>query len=161
MNKLLCAAALSFVAALTSVNAADANKARTVTLKWTAHTQTVAGYEVYYGRSADQTRMRELFVPRTLNLKAPAVEYDLLRDLKVEPGQAICFRVKAYNNAAKSGFSSPVCTKAPNKGSAESAKDKNKKKPAQPSKHKRKKEAALGWKGKKASAQQARSKGVV
>jgi hypothetical protein len=64
---------------------------------------------VYYGRTADQTKMRQLFVPLMLDLKAPAVRFDVLRDLVVLPGQRVCFRVKAYDNVSKSAFSDVVC----------------------------------------------------
>jgi hypothetical protein len=110
MNKFFCAVVLGAFASLATLHTAEAARAPTVTLKWTAHTQTVAGYEVYYGRTAN-ARMRPLFVPRTLNLKAPTVQYNVLRDLGALPGQQVCFRVKAYDNGgAKSEFSTPVCT---------------------------------------------------
>jgi hypothetical protein len=35
----------------------------------------------------------------------------VLRDLRLLPGQNACFRVKAYNNIAKSPFSPAICTK--------------------------------------------------
>ncbi len=53
--------------------------------------------------------MRQLFVPLMLDLKAPAVRFDVLRDLAVLPGQRVCFRVTAYDNVSKSAFSDAVC----------------------------------------------------
>lgn len=110
MNKLFCAVVLGVTASLATIHTAQAANTRAVTLRWAAPTQTVAGYEVHYGRTANG-RMRPLFVPLSLNLKAPAVQYQVLRDLGALPGQQVCFKIKAYNNAATSGFSTPVCNK--------------------------------------------------
>ncbi|MGH8503617.1 MAG: hypothetical protein ACREVE_14310 [Gammaproteobacteria bacterium] len=89
---------------------AEAARARTVTLKWAAGAQQVIGYEVYYGKTAVPARMRLLASPTNLNLAAPAVQFNVLRDLGALPGQGVCFRVKAYGTQAKSAFSDAVCT---------------------------------------------------
>ncbi len=52
--------------------------------------------------------MRQLFVPLMLDLKAPAMRFDVLRDLVVLLGQCV-FGVKAYDNVSKSAFSDVVC----------------------------------------------------
>jgi len=65
---------------------------------------------VYFGRTADQSQLRLLPVSSMLNLAAPAVRFDVLRDLVALPGQTDCFRVKAVGNTAKSAFSEAVCT---------------------------------------------------
>lgn len=109
MNKLIYAAVLSVSMGFVGSHSAAAATTRTLTLQWLASTQTVAGYEVYYGRTNAQDRMRRLPVPVQMNLSSPAVQYNVLRDLGALPGQKVCFRVRAYNNTAKSGFSNPVC----------------------------------------------------
>ncbi len=53
--------------------------------------------------------MRQLSVPLMLDLKVPAVRFDVLWDLAVLPGQRVCFRVKAYANVSKSAFTDVVC----------------------------------------------------
>jgi hypothetical protein len=88
MNKLtyavaLCAGIMGFGGAN-----AEAATTRAVTLKWAANPGQVSGYEVYYGRTADQTKMRLLPVSYNMNLAAPSAHYNVLRDLRVLPGQA-------------------------------------------------------------------------
>lgn len=89
---------------------AEAAKSRTLTLKWAPNAQPVIGYEVHYGKTAAVGRMRLLANPANLDLAAPAVQFNVLRDLGALPGQEVCFRVKAYSNQAKSAFSDAVCT---------------------------------------------------
>ncbi len=72
---------------------AEATTARAVTLKWTAN-----------------TRMRLLLESYDMNLVAFSPRLDVLCDLRLLPGQDVCFRIKAYNNIAKSAFSPAVCS---------------------------------------------------
>ncbi|MGH8504264.1 MAG: fibronectin type III domain-containing protein [Gammaproteobacteria bacterium] len=90
---------------------AEAATARAVTLKWASNPGQVSGYEVYYRKAPQMRRLRQLPVSYTMNLAAPSARYNVLRDLGALPGQTVCFRVKAYNNVAKSAFSPAVCTK--------------------------------------------------
>lgn len=110
MNKQIAAVVLG-VSVLMGMNAAEAVSPHMLTLTWAPNAQRVAGYEVYAGPSAEPTKMRLLAVPRNLKLNSPAMRLHVLRDLKALPGQSVCFRVKAYDNTAKSDFSQAVCTK--------------------------------------------------
>jgi hypothetical protein len=110
MNKRIIAIVLGLCLGLVGGHAAEAAIARTVTLKWTPNPAQVSGYEVYFGKTPDAARMRQLPVPLTLNLAAPSVQFNILRDLGALPGQSLCFRVKAYDNTTKSAFSPAVCT---------------------------------------------------
>jgi len=109
MNKLIYAVALcAGIVGFGGANA-EAATARAVTLKWAPNAQPVTGYEVHYGKTAAPTRMRLLANPTNLNLAAPSVQFNVLRDLGALPGQEVCFRVKAYSNTGKSAFSNAVC----------------------------------------------------
>lgn len=110
MNKLLTVLVLGISVGLTGGPSADAALARTVTLKWAPNPEKVSGYEVYFGKTATAAKMRQLPVPLTLDLTAPSVQFNILRDLGALPGQSVCFRVKAYDNTTKSAFSPAVCT---------------------------------------------------
>jgi hypothetical protein len=111
MNRHVYAAVLGVCMALLGTSGAtDAAVARTVTVKWAAHTQPVIGYQVFYGKGAERHQMRPLPVPQNINLNHPAVTYNVLRDLGALPGQRVCFRVKAYDRTTTSGFSPAVCT---------------------------------------------------
>lgn len=102
----LCAGIMGFGGAN-----AEAATARAVTLKWAANPGQVSGYEVYYRKASQMRRMRQLPVSYNMNLATPSAHYNVLRDLGAVPGQTVCFRVKAYNNVAKSAFSPAICTK--------------------------------------------------
>ena len=111
MNKLIYAIALcAGIMGLGGANA-EAATARAVTLKWASNPGQVSGYEVYYRKLPHMRRLHRLPVSHSMNLAAPSAHYNVLRDLGALPGQTVCFRVKAYNNVARSAFSQPICTK--------------------------------------------------
>lgn len=103
--------ALSICVSLTGAGGefADAAVVRTLTLKWAPVPQPIIGYEVYCGKTRKRHRMRQVAVPHSFNLAAPAVRFNILRDLAALPGQKVCFRVKAYYNTLKPAFSQAVC----------------------------------------------------
>jgi len=75
-----------------------------LTLKWNPN-PAANWYEVYFGRTADRTKMQLLAKP-----DESSADFDILTDLSALPGEEVCFRVKAFNNVAESGFSDAVCT---------------------------------------------------
>ena len=83
-----------------------------VKLTWNANTDVVDGYIVYYGSSAN-TAVIPLKLVDATQLSPdtkPEVSFLMKEDLHLNPGDNLCFRVKAYRSLTESEFSAPVCS---------------------------------------------------
>ena len=92
-----------------------AASARVLSLSWEPNPATdgVAGYIVYRGPSAVNATQQVTNLPVSsgvIDPNAPAVTYNAGFDLGLNPGAAVCFRLKAYNAAGQSDFSTAACT---------------------------------------------------
>lgn len=95
----------------TSILASQGQDSSRWTLHWNPNTDYVVGYKVYFGDSPE-TATTEVATVRRKQLSNPLdpkLTFDAVVDLKLEPGQRGCFRVKAYNEAGASEFSDAVC----------------------------------------------------
>lgn len=84
---------------------------------WDPTPDPVAGYRVYYGASlsAASQLLSDISVGTpTFTARTPSVVYDAWNDLQLQKGDPICFRVKAYNSAGSSEFSTGTCGTIPN-----------------------------------------------
>lgn len=83
-------------------------------LRWQANTDPVAGYRVYFGGAATNASTQVSDLPlasSTLDPAAPAVTLNAGRDLGLDPGASVCFRLRAYNDqGALSDWSPAACT---------------------------------------------------
>lgn len=76
----------------------------TITLSWQPATGQVLGYRIYYGPSASDTGTLAATTSATsVKLRAGA-------DLGAVTGDRVCFRIKSYNAAGSSPFSTAVCS---------------------------------------------------
>ncbi len=75
----------------------------TVTLAWNPNTDSVLGYIVYYGPTPDTAT--------NIATETSSTSVLLMRnsDLRLNLGDRICFRLKAYDNNLLSGFSGAAC----------------------------------------------------
>jgi hypothetical protein len=93
---------------------ADSATGETLTLLWDPHPEeeNVLGYYVFVGRSPD-TAVTLLSVLRTdsgeIDPRAPAVSYDVSKQLGLRGGDEVCFRAKAFNEEVESEFSEAAC----------------------------------------------------
>ena len=92
-----------------------AASARVLSLSWEPNPATdgVAGYIVYRGPSAVNAtqQVSNLSVSSgVIDPNAPAVTYNAGLDLGLSLGAQVCFRLKAYNAAGQSDFSTAACT---------------------------------------------------
>jgi len=89
-------------------------RSRLVNLGWTASTESVDGYQVFFGASREST----VLLLSTLKVdgsgfdpKRPGVRYDSVRDLGVGRGESACFRVRTFKGGILSPLSAAVCGK--------------------------------------------------
>jgi hypothetical protein len=88
-----------------------------VSLSWSPNPEAVTGYKVFIGPTVDTatTMVSDLLVSSgNFNQLAPSVTYNAWNDLNLNKGEIVCFRLKAYNSAGESGFSSAACGTIPN-----------------------------------------------
>ena len=90
-----------------------------VTFNWNANptSDSIIGYRVYAGTTlaTATTEISNLTANSSgFNVAAPSVTYDAWSNLGLSKGDALCFRLKAYNAAGTSGFSTGVCDVIPN-----------------------------------------------
>jgi hypothetical protein len=74
-----------------------------MTLQWNQGSQAVKGFRVFHGPTKTKATKKIFDVPVNW------VTFDPAQTLGAKPGQRMCFRVKAYNHAGVSGYSSGVC----------------------------------------------------
>ena len=87
---------------------------RALMLSWdpSPTSDAVVGYIVYLGSSVGSAtqQVSDLTVSSgVIDPNAPVVTYNAGYDLGLRVGDAVCFRLKAYNAAGQSDFSSPAC----------------------------------------------------
>ncbi len=83
----------------------------TVKLSWSPNSSTVDGYTVFFGPSATAANQQISQLPLNsglLNPNAPSVTYSST-DLNLQPGDPVCFAIKAYNSVGSSAQSTPAC----------------------------------------------------
>lgn len=109
-KRIIGVVSIAFVTGLGAAHA-DINKsAAKLTLDWAPGARGIIGYDVYYGRTSNPAKMQVLPQTPGLDLRSPAVELDVLRDLGALPGQQVCFRIRAYNRVAQSPLSPAMCS---------------------------------------------------
>jgi hypothetical protein len=85
---------------------------RMLSLSWNPNPDTVTGYQVFRGPTAEQATQLVSDMPLNSGLidpTAPRVQYRATTDLGLTAGQQACFRLKAYNNDSYSDYSQAVC----------------------------------------------------
>jgi len=92
-------ASLNITVECTTCASSDVN----LTLNWDPSPGDVVGYRVYYGALADNTPTQVVDTGTTSASFVAGV------DLGLQPGDTVCFRVKAYNNIMESDFSDATC----------------------------------------------------
>jgi hypothetical protein len=77
---------------------------QSLNVSWLASPGSVIGYYVYYGATASTASTFASTVT------GPSTTYSTsAKDLNLQTGSQVCFRVKAYNTVGVSGYSSAVC----------------------------------------------------
>ncbi len=90
-----------------------------LTYGWNANpdSDSVLGYRVYTGSTlaTAATEISNLTVGDSgFDATTPSVSYDAWNDLGLNKGDAVCFRLQAYNSAGSSDFSAGICDVIPN-----------------------------------------------
>jgi hypothetical protein len=89
-----------------------------LTLTWQADNETLEGYQIYYG-SSPETATREISDIKafsgSFDFSAPLIQYASWSDLGLQPGNTVCFKVRAYNADGVSDWSAAVCGVIPQK----------------------------------------------
>ncbi len=83
-----------------------------VTFKWSANSDTIDGYVVYYGPTPESAVIPVSIRPVNqagFNPKQPSVSFDAARDLGLNAGDNACFRLRAYQNQLESRSSDAIC----------------------------------------------------
>lgn len=82
----------------------DSASNKNLNVSWNSSSGGVLGYYVYYGVTANTVTTFASTVPGT------STSYTTLaKDLSLQAGEQVCFRVRAYNTAGVSPFSPAVC----------------------------------------------------
>jgi len=83
-----------------------------LSLSWRANTDPITGYRVYYGPTAEAATALAADLAIDANgfdPAAPRVSFKAAADLHLNPGDRVCFRLRAYNVDAVSDWSQAVC----------------------------------------------------
>jgi len=87
--------------------------AGSIYVAWQPHPDpTVTGYTIYYGPSvatATTVASNQPVGSPGIDPQAPFVSFDPAIDLRLRPGDTVCFRLKAYNADGESDFSNGAC----------------------------------------------------
>jgi len=84
----------------------------TVKLSWQPNVNTVDGYNVYYGFTADTVNQLASNLPITsvgFDAQVPSVQLNIKNDLGLNAGEYVCFKITAYNTSSESELSVPEC----------------------------------------------------
>lgn len=84
-----------------------------LTLVWNPNPDNIEGYIVNYGYSANlitETASVLYINSSDIDSRSPSVQYDIYKDLDLNPGEQVCFSIKAFNTVGTSSSSKPVCT---------------------------------------------------
>lgn len=100
---------IATASATIQVNCATCAIGVTLDVNWAANpaSENVLGYELYFGNSAGGSTLLVATIPPSAS---PSASFDAWNDLNLRIGDTACFRIKAYNVAGSSGFSSAACT---------------------------------------------------
>ncbi len=85
---------------------------RKIKLSWNANADSVQGYIVYHSPTANTAFQKYISVDlemNNVNPDAPMIELDPVAELGYQPGDPICFKVRAYDSDGISGWPLPVC----------------------------------------------------
>ena len=86
----------------------------TMHVAWFPHPDaSVTGYNIYFGPTADTATTLTANLPIDspgFDPQVPSVEFNLLTDLRLERGEIVCFRLRAYNPDGLSGWSPGICS---------------------------------------------------
>ena len=83
-----------------------------LTLSWDPNPERVIGYFVYRGSNpgAATELISDISVTfPDFHSSSPSVQYDVLKDLGIQSGESVCFRIKAYSEVAVSDYSEAAC----------------------------------------------------
>jgi hypothetical protein len=82
-------------------------------LGWQPSPESITGYLVYYGTTPDSatTLVSDLAIgSEGFDANTPSMRYYATRDLKLNPGDPVCFRIRAYyGNNVLSDWSQATC----------------------------------------------------
>lgn len=68
-----------------------------VRLQWNPSTESISGYIVYYGSTPeDATNLAVQLAQGEFDAQAPSVSFNAGRDLGLNHGESVCFRLRAY-----------------------------------------------------------------
>jgi hypothetical protein len=77
---------------------------KSLNVSWAPSAGSVLGYYVYYGPTASTA------TTFAATVASPYTNYTTTaKDLNLQTGTQVCFRVKAFNSVGVSGYSSAVC----------------------------------------------------
>jgi hypothetical protein len=100
-----------------SDDAADAGDTE-LTLTWQATSETLEGYLIYYGASPETVTQQISDIKAfsgSFDFAAPSLQYASWSDLGLQPGNTVCFKIRAYNADGMSDWSQAVCSMIPQK----------------------------------------------
>lgn len=83
-----------------------------LTLTWQPNSTTLDGYLVYYGASSNTATKLISDIKAysgSFDFSAPALQYASWYDLGLQPGETVCFKIRAYNADGLSDWSEAVC----------------------------------------------------
>lgn len=84
-----------------------------VTLQWNPNPQNITGYIVDFGPTANEvTQLASVMYNNSgdYNPQSPFVQLDVVNDLGLEPGENVCFTIKAFNAGGVSAPSEAICS---------------------------------------------------
>lgn len=79
------------------------------TLRWPATGDPVTGYVIYFGAAPDAVFTEVLWSKKRSGTTDFTASFDPVFDFNLRPGDQGCFRIRSYNDAGLSPFSSTVC----------------------------------------------------
>jgi len=85
---------------------------KTIALSWNPSVDdNNIGYRVYFGTNSTNvnTLAADLSSSTGLDVNAPSVQLSAQRDLQLQTGDKVCFRISAYLSSEESALSSPIC----------------------------------------------------
>lgn len=88
-----------------------------LTLNWLPVSGTVQGYKVFFGPTTGSMNSELSDITNTIstsfNPASPSIRYDSWFNLRLLPGDTVCFQLRAYNSGGISSGSAPVCSVIP------------------------------------------------
>ena len=84
----------------------------TISLSWQPNTDPIKGYLVYYGpteQAVATLAVQMSLASNTFDIQTPGITFNAGRDLGLQHGDSVCFRLRAYNDAGMSDWSPAAC----------------------------------------------------